>query len=78
MDPLAVGSIVGFVVVGVLLLVGCCRSRGPRMGKSPSGLALVDEAGGPAGGHRRTAAEEGGTGVGGDPVSVNDAGPVSF
>jgi hypothetical protein len=46
MDPLAIGCIVGFLLVGGALIAGCARSRGsggkPKMSKSPSGDHLVN------------------------------------
>ena len=42
MDPLAIGCIVGFLLVGGALVAGCVRSRkGPKMAKSSSGADLV-------------------------------------
>lgn len=40
MDPLAIGCIVGFVLVGGGLIVGCYRNK-PKMAKSSSGADLV-------------------------------------
>ena len=42
MDPLAIGCIVGFLVVGGALVAGCLRGRkGPKIAKSSSGADLV-------------------------------------